>query len=95
MNIGLAIKEARKREGMSRYDLSEKIQIKEKGLSDIENGYVIPNNYAINKICSVLNVPVPFIYVLAMEQTDVPNNKQEDYKIMYPYIKDIIIRLLS
>ena len=51
MNIGRAIKEIRKRKGLSQLDLSEATDISQTSLSQIESGNKRPNPSSLKKIC--------------------------------------------
>ena len=75
MQIGNAIKLTRKQLGITQVELSIKTGISQTSLSKIEGG-VNPSEKNLKKICKELDVPTSVIYMLAMEETDVPLAKK-------------------
>ena len=77
-------------------DLADSIGISATSLSLIESGAKHPSKETLKKICMYLNVPQPFIYFLAMEESDVPEDRKGLYRALEPGLKrDIETLFLS
>jgi len=93
MNIGTAIKIIRKKGNMSQRDLAEKCNISQTSLSQIENGVKKPRTQTFNKICQVLDVPESVIYILALEDKDVPPHRRMVYDMLFPSITAMALQI--
>src|SRR5258705_13664937 len=94
MNIGLAIKKIRKQLGVSQAELSELTSISQTSLSKIEGG-TIPTEKNLKKICTALDVPPSVIYILGMEDSDVPSSKKRMYHLLFPSIKNLALEIIG
>lgn len=94
MNIGFAIKELRKNNRINQFDLAKKANISQTALSQIENGKR-PGIKTLTQLSEALKVPEPMLYLMAIEEKDIPKSKQMLYKKIYPVIKALIIELAS
>lgn len=92
MNIGKAIKEIRKEKRFSQQELSAQAGITQAALSAIENG-ARPNPETLTNLCKVLKVPESLVYVLGMEKTDVPVEKQIIYDELFPVIASLVMKV--
>jgi len=95
MNIGLAIKSIRKKLSITQYDLAEKCDISQTSLSQIETGVKRPSQRTISKVCTVLDIPESIIYIVAMQEGDVPESKRSVYELVYPSIKSLALQMVS
>ena len=95
MNIGLAIKSIRKKLSITQYELAEKCEISQTSLSQIETGVKRPSQRTITKVCDVLDIPVSIIYIVAMQEADVPPSKKGVYELVYPSIKSLALQMVS
>lgn len=95
MNIGSAIKSIRKKLSITQYELAEKCEISQTSLSQIETGVKRPSQRTINKVCSVLDIPESIIYIVAMQEADVPASKRGIYDLVYPSIKSLALQMVS
>ncbi len=95
MNIGLAIKSIRKKLSITQYELAEKCEISQTSLSQIETGVKRPSQRTINKVCQVLDIPESIIYIVAMQEADVPASKRSIYDLVYPSIKSLALQMVS
>jgi transcriptional regulator with XRE-family HTH domain len=91
MNIGNAIKTIRKEQGITQLELSDKTGISQTSLSQIESGLKRPSDKNLKKICEVLEIPQSIVYILGMEDTDVPASKKNIYKLLFPSIKNLAL----
>ncbi len=95
MNIGAAIKSIRKKMGITQYELAEKCDLSQTSLSQIETGLKRPSQRTITKVCSVLDIPESIIYIVAMQESDVPASKRGVYDLVYPSIKSLALQMVS
>ncbi len=95
MNIGFAIKSIRKKLAITQYELAEKCDLSQTSLSQIETGVKRPSQRTITKVCSVLDIPESIIYIVAMQESDVPASKKGVYDLVYPSIKSLALQMVS
>ncbi len=95
MNIGLAIKAIRKKLSITQYELAERCELSQTSLSQIETGVKRPSQRTINKVCTVLDIPESVIYIVAMQEADVPPSKKGVYELVYPSIKSLALQMVS
>ena len=95
MNIGSAIKSIRKKLGIPQWDLAEKCGLSQTSLSQIENNQKRPSPKTVAKLCSVLEIPESIIYIVAMEDVDVPDSKKRAYQLIYPSIKNLAMQMVN
>lgn len=94
MNIGKAIKELRKQQGLSQAELAQSSNITQAALSHIENGKRPGTNTIIN-IANALNVSESLIYIMGMEKGDVPKQNQILYDELFPVIQGLVHKIGS
>jgi transcriptional regulator with XRE-family HTH domain len=94
MNIGKAIKELRKQQGLSQSELAEAADITQAAMSGIENGNR-PNPITLEKLSNALKVPESLIYVMGMEKDDVPKEKKVLYESLFPVIQSLVMQIAS
>lgn len=92
MNLGAAIKELRKKKGLSQEELAKKAALTQATLSKIENGKR-PNDQSLKSLCSALNVPESLIYLMGLEKTDVSDDKKDLYERLFPIIQAMVFQL--
>lgn len=95
MNIGIAIRSIRRQLGITQYELAEKCNISQTSLSQIENGIKRPSNRTIKKVCEVLEIPESVVYILGMQETDVPVSRKSVYDMLFPSIKSMALQIVS
>lgn len=95
MNIGLAIKSIRKKLSITQYELAEKCDLSQTSLSQIETGVKRPSQRTISRVCMVLDIPESIIYIVAMQEVDVPASKKNIYDLVYPSIKSLALQMVS
>lgn len=95
MNIGIAIRSIRRQLGITQYELAEKCNISQTSLSQIENGIKRPSTRTIKKVCEVLEVPESVIYILGMQETDVPVSRKNVYDMLFPSIRSMALQIVS
>lgn len=95
MQIGTAIKSIRKKLCVRQNELAERCGISQTSLSQIETGIKRPSTKTIKKLCTALDIPESLIYILAMQDTDVPDSKKEVYNLVFPSIKGLALQMVS
>lgn len=84
MDIGKTITHLRKSKEITQEELAKKCDISQAYLSQIEKNKKEPNLSKIKEIALALNVPLPVLFFMALENSDVPENKQEMFNVMKP-----------
>lgn len=95
MNLGKAIKAIRTELNLTQGEFCEKIELSQTSLSQIELGYKSPSKKTVEKICKVGEIPVALLYILAIEEEDVPEAKSETYNKIYPFIKSLALDMVK
>lgn len=90
MNLGLAIKNIRKQKGLKQNQFAEMCQITQAYLSQIENNAKDPNLSTLKTISNKLEMPLPVLFFLSMENNDVPEHKQHAFGLIAPSIKSLV-----
>lgn len=90
MNFGQAIKEIRKRKGMTQKELALKCDISVTALSQIETNDSLPQKSTLKSISSALEVPNTYLFYLSLERDDVPEGK----RVIYDTINTLMTNLL-
>lgn len=90
MNLGTAISNIRKAKGKTQGVLAEEAELTQAYLSQIESNKKEPNLSSLKKISKVLEVPLPIIFFLALDDEDIPKRKQQAYQMLSPSIKSFI-----
>jgi transcriptional regulator with XRE-family HTH domain len=81
--------------GITQYELADKCSISQTSLSQIENGIKRPSNRTIKRVCEVLDVPESVIYILGMQETDVPVSKKGVYDMLFPSIRNLALQIVG
>ena len=95
MNLGIAIRSVRRQLNITQHELSERSGISQTSLSQIENAVKRPSNKTIKSICGVLDVPEAVLYILAMQDSDVPSSKKNVYDMLFPSIKNLALQIVG
>lgn len=90
MNIGSAIRSTRKLRGLKQKDLADLCNISSGFLSQIESNQRDFNLSTLETIGKQLNVPLPILFLMALEESDIPNQKKDTFRIISPVFKNLI-----
>lgn len=90
MNLGGTIKSLREKKGIKQKDLAESSKISATYLSQIENNAKEPNTSTIKSICEVLDIPLPVLYFLSIDDSDVVPSKKKAFDTLLPSIKSMV-----
>jgi len=95
MNIGTAVKAIRKKLDITQSQLADACGISQATLSQIESGKKRPNEHTLKSICTTLDVPESIIYIIAMEERDVPVSKKGVYRLIYPSMMSLSLEIIN
>lgn len=95
MNIGHGIREIRKAKGISQGWLALKTGMSQTAISQIENGMKWPKQKTLDKICKVLDTPEALIVLCSLKDDDIPKSKKVAYDNYFPFIKDMLLKILT
>lgn len=90
MNIGHSIKSLRKRKGLSQKEFAEICEISPSYLSQIEKNQKNPHTGTLKTLADKLDVPLPIIYFLSMEEMDIKPEKRDAFNLLEPTMKAMI-----
>ena len=90
MNLGNAIKSRRASMGINQDRLAKASDITQSYLSQIENNLKEPNLSTIKKIAEVLEVPLPLLFFLSLDENDVAEERRKDFIIINNSIKSLV-----
>ena len=90
MNIGQVIKDSRISKGIKQGEFSTLCDISQTYLSLIENNQKEPNITTLKVISEKLGIPLPVLFFLSLDENDIPQRKQEIFKVLEPSIKGMI-----
>lgn len=95
MNIGKAIKELRIEKKLNQTEFAEKCGITQTALSQIETGNKTPNSSTLKKISSFLKIPETVIYLLATDESDIPEEKKKMFYSLFPGIRSLLLDIFN
>jgi len=90
MDLGNTIKELREVRGLKQKELAEKSKITQSYLSLIEKNKKEPTLAILKIISETLEVPLPVIFFLSINEKDFPERKKEAFEMLRPLIKNLI-----
>lgn len=90
MKLGTAIKTVRIKNGLKQLELAKLCAITQTYLSQIENNLKEPNISTLKQIASQLNIPLPILFFLSIEENDVTPQKRNAFKMIDGPIKSMI-----
>ena len=92
MNLGNAIKELRKIRGISQKELADQCGLSANAMCSIENNASFPSKGSFEKICKALDMPSAYIFLFAITDEDIPENKRFIYKqYLEKNLKDLVL----
>ena len=89
MNLGSTISDLRKLKGLTQKGLAKKCKLKQAYISQIEGNKKEPNLSTLNDISSALETPLPLIFLMSLEERDIPKHKREIFEAMRPTISGV------
>lgn len=95
MDLGNTIKELRLQKGYKQNVFAQLCDISQTYLSQIEGNQKEPNISTLKIISDNLNVPLPLLFFLSLDEDDIPGNKKKSFKLVGPIIKSLINDFLN
>lgn len=93
MNIGTAIKNYRKSNNQTQLEAATALGITNAYLSRIESGKLRPSPDLIERISEYTGTPLAVILWKALEETDVPEQKRDAFRVLKPSVDALIDQL--
>jgi HTH_3 family transcriptional regulator protein len=90
MDLGSIIKNIRKRKGQSQTEFAQSCGITQTYLSQIENNQKEPNLSTLKDISKNLDIPLPILFFLSLNEEDIPQEKRQAFEIISPSVKSLI-----
>lgn len=90
MKLGSVIKEARQKLGIKQYELAKLSGITQTYLSQIESNEKEPNISTLKEISSHINLPIPILFFLSLDENDIAKEKRDAFKMVDQPIKLLI-----
>ena len=93
MDIGGIIKKLRVNAGLKQGKLAEDCGISQAYLSQIEKGDRYPHIPTLKKISEVLEIPLPVLLFLSVDESDIPEKKRDAFRVLFPPIRALLVEL--
>lgn len=90
MNLGNTITDIRKAKGLKQYELASACDITQTYLSQIEANKKEPNLSTLKSISLALEIPLPILFFMSIDEEDVPSNRKGAFEILQPTLKSLI-----
>ena len=90
MNLGNAVKELRKKRGLTQGNFCEQIGITQSYLSQVEKGHKEPSIDVLKKIANALDTPMPVLFWFTLTEEDVDESKVEVFKLLKPSVDSLV-----
>jgi XRE family transcriptional regulator, regulator of sulfur utilization len=87
MLLGDTIKSIRKKQKLSQGEVAKRCDISQTYFSQIENEARNPNLETLQKISTALKTPLPILFFLSMDESDISPEKRESFKLILPTLK--------
>lgn len=81
--------------GKKQGEVCDKIGISQTALSQIENGVKTPRITTVVRLATFLDVPLPVLYLMSFEDTDVSEKYRSKFNDLYPVILAIIKQIFN
>jgi len=90
MNLGNTIKSVRKQKGLKQNQFADLCEITQSYLSQIENNLKEPNLSTLKIISIQLDTPLPILFFLSLDNSDIEPSKEKAFQMIAPSIKSLI-----
>lgn len=95
MKIGTTIKEMRLKAGLKQFELANLCNITPTYLSQIESNIKEPNISTLKNICTNIKTPLPILFYLSLDDSDISEHKKEAFKLIDQPVKSLIREFFS
>lgn len=90
MNLGKAIQASCKNIGLKQNKFAELCDITPSCLSQIENNLKDPNVSTLKIISNKLEIPLPILFFISLDESDITPKKRDAFKLIFPSINSLI-----
>lgn len=90
MDLGTTIQLIRKQKGIKQNTFAELCNLSQTYLSQIENNQKEPNISTLKVIALKLDVPLPILFFLALDENDIPLGKRQAFNMVSPSVKSLM-----
>jgi len=90
MNLGNIIKSLRKQKKQTQSEFATVCGITQTYLSQIESNLKEPNLATLKKISEKLDIPLPILFFLSLDESDIDPNKRKAFEIINPSVKSLV-----
>lgn len=90
MNLGAVIKDIRKQKRQTQTEFASNCGITQTYLSQIENNSKEPNLSTLKDISNSLEIPLPILFFLSLNEDDISPEKRKAFEIINPSVKLLI-----
>lgn len=90
MNLGIVIKDIRKKKKLTQGEFASACGITQTYLSQIEANLKEPNLSTLKTIAQELGLPLPILFFLSLDEQDVRQDKRQAFEIVSPSIKSLV-----
>lgn len=95
MDVGKNIRQLRKDRELDQETFADQIGVTQPYLSQLENGRRDPSMSLLRRISEELEVSVPGLILLSMEEEDVQQDRREAFEDLRPEIEKLILGELA
>jgi transcriptional regulator with XRE-family HTH domain len=95
MQVGKNIRRLRKEQGLDQGELANLVGITQPYLSQLENGERDPSMSLLRKICEELDLSLPELFLLSMDEEDVQPDRREAFEELRPHLERFLIDQVS
>lgn len=95
MDIGIAIKTLRLKQGLTQGQLAEKCGMSDQGISNIETGKAYPPKNTVEKLCRAFGIPMSYLLLASIEEGDVPEEKRVLYRALLEPLRNELIESME
>lgn len=95
MNLGITIKDMRKKKKLTQGEFASLCEISQTYLSQIENNLKEPNLSVLKTISEKLGIPLPILFFLSLSEDDIAPNKRQAFEIIGPSVKSLLNEFFS
>lgn len=95
MNLGKVIYQARKLSKLKQKEFANKLEIDKTYLSQLENNKKTPSIKLLEKMSHEIEIPLPILFFSSLSEEDVPENKKQLFRILFPKIEEMVQDIFS
>ena len=91
MDIGIAIKTLRLKQGMTQGQLAERCEMSANAISSIETGKAYPPKGTVERMCQVFGMPTSYLLLASIEEEDFPEEKRVLYRALLEPLRNELL----